>query len=255
MKRRFSRPILVMIIVGSLLMVVFNSYIGAMYSNVEEEFLGGSSKPAPKDRKMYIGDVFGKCKMSAADKKTTNAQCASASESNAQTQCQQLNEEGKELGVSCVGINSIPLDPGKAKSPQIFYPMSNLPQGCMGPQNQNYVQGLKGIPMKTVTYKDPETGENKKYGAYNCDAPAYSKYKPCCLTLNKLNGPNNYDNSLSDSKDPTENLNSYDLGSPKADWATSKISWLAMFSKYANKMFSVPYKPPSKGGSSMVGMP
>ena len=255
MKRRFSRPVLIMIILGSLLMVVFNSYVGAMYSSVKEEFIGGSSKPAPKERKMYIGAPFSKCKMSASDKKKTRSSCASMSESNAQTQCQQLNEEGKSLGVSCVGINSIPLDPGKPKTPEIFIPMSNLPQGCIGPQNQNYVQGLRGIPMKTVTYKDPQTGEDKKYGAYNCDAPAYNNYKSCCVTLNNFNGPNNYDNNVADSQDPSENLGSYDLESPKADWATSKMSWLSWLSKYADKMYSSPYKAPSSGGSGMVGMP
>lgn len=255
MKSRFSKPVLVLILIGSLLVVILNSYIGARYNTVKEGLFGGGGKPAPKERKMYIGDIFGKCKMSAADKKKTNSQCASASESNAQIQCHQLNEAGKDLGVSCVGINSIPLNPENAKSSQIFYPMSDLPHGCMGPQNQNYVQGLKGIPMKTVTYKDPQTGEDKKYGAYNCDAPAYNKYKPCCTTLNELNGPNNYNNSLSDSQNPMDTLSSYNIDEPKADWATSKTSWLAMFSKYADKMFSVPYKAPSKGGSSMMGMP
>ena len=255
MKSRFSKPVLFMILLGCLLVVFFNSYLGAKYST-REGLLGGGGKPPPKEKKMYMGTTFRKtaaCKMSASDSKKIRSTCGSTTENNAQSLCHDLTEAGKDIGVSCVGIDVIPFPNEKVP---VFYPVSNLPSQCLGPQNQNYLQGLKGIPMKTTTYKDPETGASKKHGIYDCDAPEYSKFKACCNVVNTLNGPNEHNNSLSDSQNPMSSLNSYGLDEPKADWATSKTSWLKMFSSMADKLYSIPYKAPSSGsGSVIVGMP
>ena len=256
MKSRFSKPVLVLILIGSLMVVILNSYLGLKYNTEKEGFFGGVKKPAPKERKMYIGATFNNttaCKMTAKDQKAlfSSSVCGSTMEKDAQSLCNDLTAAGKDTGISCVGLNQLSVDAKKLQ----FYPVANVPINCIGPQNQNYIQALKGIPMKTKIYKDPQTEEENKHGIYNCDAPEYKKYESCCNVINTLNSPNFYNNSVSDSRNPMDNTSSYNLDEPSADWATSKISGIPSdFLGKSDNMYSVPYKAPSNEGGGITGI-
>ena len=128
--------------------------------------------------------------------------CVAQDKKSALESCKNYNNNPKSK-IKCLGVNYLDTSIEKKDGKKIYIPKSNTLLGCVGPNNENYIDKLSN---KTLN------------GEYDC-LSSDPKYSECCKNINYFNKIWN----VKPQKDINKNLKMLKLNEGKDCWLSDKI--------------------------------